>query len=391
MATDYGSTARALSLPISPTTRSPSPSFLRPPWNPRRSQSNGGRNPTLSSQYSHSFRDNIIDNAEKMRRRLVRVYQKMTPIQRAMVIAFHILGLVILVLFFIYNEKVFSFLKPYAVSWKQRKGGFGVLWAITFLTAFPPMIGYSTCATLAGFVYGVGEGWLILTSATIVGSTCSFLVSRSILREYVERVVAKDKRFAALTLTMKHDGLKLLCMIRLCPLPYSLSNGAISTFPTVHPLMYALATAIVSPKLFIPVFIGSRMGAIGESGGHMSAGAKAVNWIGITVGFLVGAFTGWYIYQRTMARARQLDADENANVRNSVTHTGQPPAEFMDDPEAQAAATTLVLQNDDVDFFDEESGPDGNGYRDEFIDEDDVFNQGDGDEDAIDMHRQQGK
>ena len=316
----------------------------------------------------------------------------MSPLQRALVVAFNIVGLVMAVLFFVYNEKFFGFLRPYADSWKRTTGGWTILWGLTFLTAFPPLIGYSTCATLAGFVYGVGEGWLILASATVIGSTCSFLVSRFVLRKYVERLVASDSRFAALTLTIKHDGLRLLCMIRLCPLPYSLCNGAISTFPTVHPLMYALATAIVSPKLFIPVFIGSRLGAIGKSGGQMTAGTKAVNWISIILSGLVGVFTALYIYQRTMARARQLEADENANVRNSVAHTGHPPAEYSDDPEAQAAATKFVQQDDNVDLFGDASSPSREGYTDAFTDDDDdVFNQGDGDEEAIDMRRQQNK
>jgi uncharacterized membrane protein YdjX (TVP38/TMEM64 family) len=390
MATDYGSTARALSLPISPN-RSPSPTFLKPPWNFRRSQSNGGRGSMFSNRQSYSFRDNMINNAEKIQRRLAKIYQKMSPLQRALFIAAHIIALVLVTLFFIYNEKIFVFLKPYAVSWKQTTGGWTILWGFAFLTAFPPIIGYSTCVTLAGFVYGVGEGWLILASATIVGSTCSFLVSRSVLRRYVERLIANDKRFAALTLTLKHDGLKLLCMIRFCPLPYSLSNGAISTIPSVHPLMYGLATAIVSPKLLIHVFIGSRLRAIGENGGQMTFGAKTLNWISIFISALVGAFTGYYIYQRTMARARQLEADENASVRNAVTHTGRPPAEFADDPEAQAADSTLAQYDDDVDFLDEDSIPSRDGYRDEFTEDDDVFDQGDGDDDAIDMHRQQSK
>jgi uncharacterized membrane protein YdjX (TVP38/TMEM64 family) len=389
MSADYGSTARALSLPISPT-RSPSPTFLRPPWNPRRSQSNAGASSTFSNYDVHSFRDNMINNAEKMQRRLVRLYQKLSPLQRGLVVAFLVLNIVLVILFFVYNERIFGFLKPYAVSWKQTTGGWTVLWALTFFTAFPPIIGYSTCGTLAGFVYGVGEGWLILASATIIGSTCSFLVSRSVLRKYVERLVANDKRFAALTLTLKHDGLKLLCMIRLCPLPYSLSNGAISTFPTVHPLMYALATAIISPKLLIHVFIGSRLGKIGQEGGQMSFGAKAVNWISIFVGGLVGLFTGLYIYQRTMDRARQLEAEEQANVRQSIARSGAPPPEFLDDPEAQAAAATIGQEDDDVDFFDE-SSPSRDGYTDGFTDDDDVFNQGDGDEGAIDVHRQQSK
>jgi uncharacterized membrane protein YdjX (TVP38/TMEM64 family) len=109
-----------------------------------------------------------------------------------------------------------------------------------------------------------------------------------------------DTRFAALALTLKYDGLKLLCMIRLCPLPYSLCNGAISTFPTVHPLKYGLATAIITPKLMVAAFIGSRLRILSEKNEEMSAGSKAVNIISIIVSISVGIFTGWYIYQRSV-------------------------------------------------------------------------------------------
>lgn len=140
--------------------------------------------------------------------------------------------------------------------------------------------------------------WAIFTTATVVGSTCSFIVSRTILSGFVHRLMEYDKRFAALSLTLKYDGLKLLCMIRLCPLPYSMCNGAISTFPSVHPLMYGLATAIVSPKFLVPAFIGSRLRVLARDGGEMSAGSKAINIISIIVSICVGIFTGWYIYKR---------------------------------------------------------------------------------------------
>ena len=108
----------------------------------------------------------------------------------------------------------------------------------------------------------------------------------------------RDKRFAALALTLKYDGLKLLCMIRLCPLPYSVCNGAVSTFPTVQPLMYGLATAIVTPKLLVPAFVGSRIRLLSEKGEEMSAGSKAINIGSIIVTVAIGIFTGWYIYKR---------------------------------------------------------------------------------------------
>jgi uncharacterized membrane protein YdjX (TVP38/TMEM64 family) len=107
-----------------------------------------------------------------------------------------------------------------------------------------------------------------------------------------------DKRFAALALTLKYDGLKLLCMIRLCPLPYSICNGAMSTFPTVTPLNYALATAIITPKLMVAAFIGSRLRELSKNNEEMSAGAKAVNVISIFVSITVAVGTGFYIYQR---------------------------------------------------------------------------------------------
>ena len=118
------------------------------------------------------------------------------------------------------------------------------------------------------------------------------------LSDFVGRIVANDRRFEALSLVLKHDGLKLLVMIRLCPLPYSISNGAISTFPTVQPLMFAIATAAATPKLLIAIFIGSRLAVIAKSGEKMDAGTKAINWASIIIGVVLGVVTGWLIYKR---------------------------------------------------------------------------------------------
>ena len=111
----------------------------------------------------------------------------------------------------------------------------------------------------------------------------------------------RDKRFTALALTLKYDGLKLLCMIRLCPLPYSICNGAVSTFPTVSPLMYGLATAIICPKFLISTFVGSRLRILARDNEEMSAGSKAVNIISLLVTIAIGVFTGLYIYRRYVA------------------------------------------------------------------------------------------
>ena len=212
-----------------------------------------------------------------------------------------------------------------------------------------------------------------------MGSTCSFIVSRTLLSKFVNRLVAHDRRFEALSLVLKHDGLKLLVMIRLCPLPYSISNGAISTFPTVQPLMFALATLAATPKLLIAIFVGSRLAVIARSGEKMDTTTKVVNWCSIIFGVFLGLLTGYVIYNRTLTRSRELEAQERAPAR-SVT---APRGEFSDEPDEEAATAT-ILRDDQIDFLEIRGDmPDPNRDEDEEEDgKDDVFKYGDGDEEG---------
>lgn len=272
-------------------------------------------------------------------------------------------------------------LGPYAKKWRELPGGWLILWFMTFFVSFPPMIGYSTCVTIAGFVFGM-KGWFIVGTATVVGSTVSFITSRTLLKSFVSRLTEKDQSFAALSLVLKHDGLKLLCMIRLCPLPYSFANGAISTIPTVTWQNFALATAVVSPKLLLHIFVGGRLGDIAENGDKMDAKTKAVSYLSIAVGMVVGAGTGYIIYTRTKARAKVLEAEEAAAAGRRSSDHG---ADYNDELDEEAA---IGRRDDDISLhqtYEDDLGGDS-VYRDQFTDDEDaeirdVFDIGDGDDD----------
>merc|ERR1711939_47179 len=373
---------QAIQLPDSPPLDPRQTQGLLSPWHAPRYSLSGEDSSPYSQSPTMQYRDRLINTAEKLHRRFMRVWNGFSLLQKILAVIVIITLNVLAILFLIFNERIFGFLEPLAERWKHTTGGWTILWAITFLTAFPPVIGYSTCGTTAGFMYGVWEGWLILATATVAGSFCSFLVSRTVLRKWVERWVANDKRFAAFSLILKHDGLKLLCMIRLCPLPYSLSNGAMSTFPTVHPAMYALATALVSPKLFIHVFIGSRLAVIARTREKMTMADRLVNYSSIAIGATVGILTGVYIYRQTMARAKELEAEEASTVTDSVRRTGHIPPQYNDDPEAQVAASTLARDDDAMEYFDD-SDTERAEYRDEPTDDEDVFGRGDGDDEEV--------
>ena len=170
MPADYNSTARALALPISPP-QSPNQQYRshQVPWS-RRSQSltrtpssGGGRQhatltTTSSNTGSMGLRDRTINNVERVWRRLHKTVEKMTPVQLALAAIAGVVSLVLAILFLVFSEKIFATLQPVAEKWKELKGGWLILWAMTFVTAFPPVIGYSTCLTLAGFIYGFPLG-----------------------------------------------------------------------------------------------------------------------------------------------------------------------------------------------------------------------------------------
>ncbi|KAJ5482808.1 Golgi apparatus membrane protein tvp38 [Penicillium diatomitis] len=346
MPADYESTARALSLTDSP----PEPLMdshdeeedEQPIWSRSGRRDSSAR---WSGEPALGFRDRMMERGKMLWRLATERYNELTLLQKIGLYVASFAALALGVGIMLLTGKLFIWLGPVAEQWQNSWLVAFVIWIGIFFISFPPLVGWSTLGTVAGFIYGWWKGWLIYSTATVVGSTASFYVSRTVLSKFVNRMMERDKRFAALALTLKYDGLKLLCMIRLCPLPYSFCNGAVSTLPTVQPLMYGLATAIISPKLLVPAFIGSRLRLLSEKSEQMSAGSKAINIISIIVTICIGVFTGYYIYNRTLARAKELEAQEREEIRQSLQadHAAhRPHRRFSDDDDVNSAAKILA-------------------------------------------------
>ncbi|KAF7713923.1 Uncharacterized protein PECH_000919 [Penicillium ucsense] len=346
MPADYESTARALSLTDSP----PEPLMdshdeeedEQPIWSRSGRRDSSAR---WSGEPALGIRDRMMERGKMLWRLATERYNELTLLQKIGLYVASFAALALGVGIMLLTGKLFIWLGPVAEQWQNSWLVAFVIWIGIFFISFPPLVGWSTLGTVAGFIYGWWKGWLIYSTATVVGSTASFYVSRTVLSKFVNRMMERDKRFAALALTLKYDGLKLLCMIRLCPLPYSFCNGAVSTFPTVQPLMYGLATAIISPKLLVPAFIGSRLRLLSEKGEQMSAGSKAINIISIIVTVCIGVFTGYYIYNRTLARAKELEAQEREEIRQSLQadHAAHRlHRRFSDDDDVNSAAKILA-------------------------------------------------
>ncbi|KAI0136527.1 hypothetical protein BJ170DRAFT_15637 [Xylariales sp. AK1849] len=384
MPADYASAAQALSLPISPngssSPSSPSPTSTPgpvPPWVRTRSSSSP-HSRRLSTPYSRASNNNsdnlplgarILRTATSLMNTALRLFLRLTPLQRVLAVIAGIALFTLAILFLVYSHWILTALKPIAKGWRDLPGGWIIMWLMTFCTAFPPMIGYSTTITIAGFVFGFPGGWPIVATATVAGSGCAFLTSRTVFAKYVHALVGTDKRFVALGQVLRHDGLFVLAAIRFCPLPYSLSNGFLATIPSINPVSFALATGLATPKLLLHVFIGSRLALLTEDGDQMSTGTKVVNYASMVFFGLVGMGIGLFIYRRTMARAKDLAREEAEANGGVVDPDGELDYEDLEEGvfnrdtsrEGDADAAAL-MDDDDISLW--EADALDNGYRD---------------------------
>lgn len=153
MPRDYSSTARALALPISPPQ---SPDISESPrhqsWSRRQSMSHA------SPDMYQSTTEQFLLRLGRLQRKGMRIWKDLSPLQKIGALLFGLGSFVLGIMFLIYNERIFAWLEPKAQAWYDMPGGWAILWLLTAITAFPPLVGYSTCVTIAGFVYGFPLG-----------------------------------------------------------------------------------------------------------------------------------------------------------------------------------------------------------------------------------------
>lgn len=85
-------------------------------------------------------------------------YKRLSVLQRILLAVLALFGIGVLVLFFKFGESLFAWIQPLAEGWREVRYGWLILWAATVVVSFPPLIGYSSCITMAGFVYGLPKG-----------------------------------------------------------------------------------------------------------------------------------------------------------------------------------------------------------------------------------------
>ncbi|KAL7901390.1 hypothetical protein HDV63DRAFT_400828 [Trichoderma sp. SZMC 28014] len=363
----------------SPTTPPLSSSETRFPHPQQWSRPGRDASHRLSGNVSRSSRQMSSDARDwartqwdtylKWSQNLMATYWKLSPLYRALVILVILIGWTFIILSVLYSEAFFRWLATVSKTWREIPGGWLIAFMLIFVTSVPPIVGYSTANTIAGFVYGFPLGWPIAASACVVGSLAAFMACRTVLSGQVNRLIGNDHRFVALGQVLRRDGILYLTGIRFCPLPFSLSNGFLATIPSISPLAFVISTALSTPKLLIHVFIGSRLAIIAEAGDSMTFRDKMVNYASMIVGGGIGAAAGIIIYRRTMARAAELALEQATGI--VAAEEGEGGYEDTDDTLLDPEDAAHAMGDDDVSLWDTQVD---DGWGDAYDDD-----EGDGD------------
>ena len=144
-------------------------------------------------------------------------------------------------------------------AWVQANPA--VAWAVFivfYVSAVVLMLPGSILTLGAGYLFGLGYGFAIVSFASTVGATCAFLVGRFFAREWVAGKLSAMPRFSALDRAVGARGALVVLLTRLSPaFPFTLLNYALGL--TQVPLKtYVLVSWLgMMPGTLLYVYLGS--------------------------------------------------------------------------------------------------------------------------------------
>lgn len=141
------------------------------------------------------------------------------------------------------------------------------LYALTTLLALP-----GTALTLAaGVLFGRWQGTLLAVFSATLGAVCTFVISRTLGREFVARQFAGQPWFEKLERGLSENGLAFVLFVRLVPLFPPPGINYASGLTAVSWRDYAVGTALgILPGTFAYVNLGAEAGSLVIEGAKLS-------------------------------------------------------------------------------------------------------------------------
>lgn len=182
-------------------------------------------------------------------------------------------------------------------TWVDARGVLGmVAFASVYVALVLLLVPGAALTLVAGAIYGIGRGVVVVAIATSVADAIGFLLARYVARGAVERLMVLHPRFRAIDQALARGGWHVVALLRLNPaIPYSASNYLFGA-TGVRFLPYLVASGVFTlPGAFTYVYLGY-VGAEALGG----SGRARVEWVLLVVG--LGATVAAAVYLTMLAR-----------------------------------------------------------------------------------------
>ena len=197
-------------------------------------------------------------------------------------------------------------LSPWLPEFSARVHALGVWAPAAFLGAYVLVVMLMLPAFLlimvAGAVFGMVEGSILVMVGALIGGTLAFLVARYLARERVARRVAKHPLMASIDRVIGEDGLKLVFLLRLSPaVPFVLTNYALGV-TRVRLLDFVIGTFGLLPIVVILAAYGSAAG-----GPPHPDGSSPVSPVALTFGIVATVVLGVLLARIAQRAVREAE------------------------------------------------------------------------------------
>lgn len=146
------------------------------------------------------------------------------------------------------------------LEWVRSLGTLGALiYGLAYVVGTVLLAPVTFLTASSGFLYGPLLGTLIVSPASVLGATISFLLARSFARERVAKYIGQHPRFVAIDHAVESNGFKVVFLLRLTPIffPFSVLNYALG-LTRVRVRDYVLASWLgMLPATMRNVYLGS--------------------------------------------------------------------------------------------------------------------------------------
>ena len=190
----------------------------------------------------------------------------------------------------------------------------GLLGAIAFILLYVlttiALVPGSILTLGAGVIFGVVWGSCYVFIGAIFGETCSFLIGRYLVRDWVYRKIEGNRKFLAVNKALKKEGFKIILLTRLSPVfPFNLLNYAFGV-TGVSLRHYLLGSIGMIPMTITYVYFGSLAGDLANLSSGFAIADQGLQWMIRIFGLITTIAATVYI---TRVAGKALDE----SLRNS--------------------------------------------------------------------------